>query len=544
MQDAYFTKQYNIAQNTKDTLSIKTAVSVFATVLMTILTLLGLPTAALSICSIILSVIMYGVCFHEFNDGIISVFKLKPSNDSFNAIALIFSVIEAFSLIFIKDVNSNFFSPVIFLSITISMIMKLVYIQEIINNLNLIKNNKTYIVDVSEISLTKRYIDQVCMVNPVVNFPDVIDTTYADDPSELKSKYFIPVVCIVVIIIALIALILKGTNVFFTSLCSLFAICASFTGEMTFVLPYMTTQKKLRKLGSVLLGYHSVNSLKNISTLIVQDSDLFPKELTQIIKLRFKKKEYVAKSIEYTAALLIETNSPLKDTFLEILDCSTDKLPAVDKWRSLKNYGIAAIMNGDTVLLGNRSLLLSYDIPPLSQEQEATLLTMNRNILYCSINGEIGAIILVQYVDDPIMKKAAEHVGGDFTIIVETNDCNITENMVQKRYDLSSTKIIVPDNDETILLEAMRKRLKSEVKLPVMISTKNAIGILESVKQAKSLSDVIDVSILTKQASIILGIILTTVALFTVPGLVSAFWIFLFNLLWSIPIIFLSIFKK
>ncbi|MDF2686154.1 MAG: hypothetical protein K0S55_1335, partial [Clostridia bacterium] len=414
MQDVFFTKQYNIAQNTKDTLSIKTAVSAFATVLMTILTLLALPTAALSICSIILSGIIYGVCFHEFNDAIISIFKLKPSNDSFNSIALIFSVIRAFSLIFINNINSNFISPVIFLSITISMIMKLIFVQEIINNLNLIKNNKIYLVDVADINLTKRYINQVCMVNPVVNFPNIIDTTYANDPSEDKSKHFIPIICIFIFIISLIIFIFKGVNIFFTSVCTLFAICASFTGEMTFVLPYMTTQKKLRKLGSILLGYHSVNSLKDISTLIVQDNDLFPKELAQLIKLRFKRKEYVAKSVEYSAALFMVSNSPLKNTFLEILDCSVDKLPEVEKWRSLKNYGIAAIINEDSVLLGNRSLLLSYDIPPLTQEQEATLLTMNRNIIYCAINGEVAAIILAQYVDDPVMKKAAEHVGGDF----------------------------------------------------------------------------------------------------------------------------------
>jgi hypothetical protein len=542
--DAFFTKQYNIAQNTKDTLSIKTAVSAFATVLMTILTLLGLPAAALSICSIILSGILYGVFFHEFNDALVSVFKLKPSNDSFNSIALIFSVIRAVSLIFINNVNSNFISPVIFLSITISMIMKLVFVQEIINNLNFIKNNKIYLVDVADINLAKRYINQVCMVNPVVNFPNIIDTTYANDPSEEKSKLFVPAVCVFIFIISLIIFLFKGVNIFFTSLCTLFAICASFTGEMTFVLPYMTTQKKLRKLGSILLGYHSINSLKDISTLIIQDSDLFPKELAQLIKLRFKRKEYVAKSVEYSAALLIESNSPLKNTFLEILDCSVDKLPEVEKWRSLKNYGIAAIINGDSVLLGNRSLLLSYDIPPLTQEQEATLLTMNRNILYCAINGEIAAIILAQYVDDPVMKKAAEHVGGDFTIIVETNDCNITENMVQKRYDLSSTKIIVPDNDETLALETMRKKFKADESIPVMISTKNAIGTLESVKQAKDLFEVIDVSILTKQSSIILGIILTVIALFMVPNLLSAIWIFIFNLLWTIPIIFLSVFKK
>jgi len=133
-------------------------------------------------------------------------------------------------------------------------------------------------------------------------------------------------------------------------------------------------------------------------------------------------------------------------------------------------------------------------------------------------------------------------VGEDFNIIVETKDCSITETMVQKRYDLQTTKIIVPDADEVKLISDIRESISNGNNLPVMITTKNAIGILSSVKQAKNLMHIIDISILTKQASVGFGMVLTAIALLLTPTYVTGIWLFLFNLIWTIPIVFLALF--
>jgi len=170
------------------------------------------------------------------------------------------------------------------------------------------------------------------------------------------------------------------------------------------------------------------------------------------------------------------------------------------------------------------------------------MVTKNKNILYLAINGEIAAYILFTYNYDPAMKRAAENVGEDFNIIVETKDCSITETMVQKRYDLQTTKIIVPDADEVKLISDIRESISNGNNLPVMITTKNAIGILSSVKQAKNLMHIIDISILTKQASVGFGMVLTAIALLLTPTYVTGIWLFLFNLIWTIPIVFLALF--
>ena len=151
---------------------------------------------------------------------------------------------------------------------------------------------------------------------------------------------------------------------------------------------------------------------------------------------------------------------------------------------------------------------------------------------------------MFHYVRDPEIKRSAEHIGGDFNILVDTDDCNINEQMIKKQYDLPNTKIIVPDDEESDALYEMRHRVSEEPETPVMISTQKATGILASVKQAKNLSQTLEYSILTKHISIILGIVLTTAAIFLAPASISALWLFIYNILWMVPVLILSVGKR
>lgn len=542
MNEELFNEQYSAALSARDSTGVKTIVSAVAAVTLFILSMLGLPSIVCGITGLVFSIVIFVVCLSEFTDGIASVFRMQPSNDSLNSIAVVASAIHSLYLIIDVQQNGASVSWVIFFSVFCSMLMKFLYVNEITVNLNLINNDKMYEVSAERISLTKRYVEQVCMVNPLVNFPNVFETTCDGDPSENKSRLFVPIVAGAALVIAAVGAFLGGFGTFALSFAALMAIAASFTGEMSFVLPYIATQRRLRKLGSILFGYHSIDKLKEIETLIVTDDELFPPKRAEINKFRFKSKLYMTEAIEYTAALLVRSDSPLKKAFMKTVSCPVRRLPKVEEWRYMKNYGIAATIYGDDVLLGNRNLLLSYDISPLPRETEAALVTGNKNMLYLAINGEIAAYVLFTYNCDPAMKKAAESVGEDFSIIVETNDCTVTETMVQKRYDLQTTKIIVPDADEVKLISDIRESISSGNNLPVMITTKNAIGILSSVRQAKNLMSIIDLCILTKQLSVIFGLILTTVALFLAPSLVTGIWLFIFNILWTVPVIFLAVF--
>ena len=545
MRDNYFREQYNIAQASKDAFGVKTTVAAFAAVLTAVLAVLGLPPLVNGIAGLALSVLVFVFCAQEMGDGLLSIFYMRPSNDSLTSVALIATAIQSLVLIFTaEDQAFHTFAPAVFISVTISMLMKYFFICEIINNLNLIKNSKTFVVNTGDIDMHKRAIDRVCIVNPVVKFPNVVDTTYEGDPSEEKIRIFVPATCGAILIVSMIIGFISGFGAFASAFAALFAIASSFAAEMAFVLPYIAEQRRLRKLGSVLLGYHSIEAMRDVETLVVSDRDLFPAKKTKMERFRFRDKERMADAVEFTAAVLLESESPFAPTFVAETGCDIERLPAVDDWRYMKNYGVLAHIYGDEVLVGNRNMLLSYEIMPLPQETEAALTSTNRSMIYTVINGTLVSYTVFSYSCDPEMKRAAETVGEDFSIIATTNDCNITEIAIQKLYGLNNTKIVVPDADERSLINEVCEHIEETDALPDMITTKNAIGILSSVRKAKKLASVVNMSVLIKIASIILGLVLTAIAFFidsTAPGPI---WTVLFNAIWSLPVLFLTLVRK
>ena len=540
MSDSY-SRQYRLAMESKDFLTVKTAVSFIAAVVAFIVSLLRLPQIAISVISIILIAIVYGVCFHELTDGIVSLFGKMPSNDSLCAVALIFSLARSVWLIFAESEFPGMVVWIVFLAIGVSMFMKLLYILQIVKNIEFIEENNTYSVEAADADLKKRLISKVFMVNPVISFPDVVSCSYEQDPAEKNNRIFVPVFIVCTITVSIIAFILGGADSFFLMLASVGACGASFTGEAAFILPYIVAQQRLRKLGSVLLGAESIDRLKDIDTLVVEDSDLFTDEYSGIVNIRFFKKSYVSKSLEYAAVLLDEIKSPIAPSVFDILECERESLPHVSFVKNIQNHGVYAKVNGEDVLLGNRNLLLSHNISPLSQEQEAAYMTMNRNLFYLAVRGELAAVLLVQYSANPALKQIAERIGQDFNLIVETRDCNINEYTVQTRYDLKKAHILVPEGEERKLLKKTREDLLRKKSNPVMITTKNAIGILTSVERAKKLSGIIGATVFLKTFSIILGAVLTAVAVFAVSQVVPVMWIFIYALIWLIPVIYLAL---
>jgi cation transport ATPase len=545
LKDSYFREQYGIAQTSKDAFLVKTAVAAFSAVLSAVLAATGIPPLINGIVGIVLSVAVFIFCAREMADGLVSVFRMHPSNDSFSSVALIAAAVHSFTLLFSSQTGApRIFTPVIFASVAISMLMKYLFICEIISNLNLIRANKTYVVNTGNIDLRKRLVDRICVVNPVVHFPNVVETTYSGDPSEEKIRLFVPAVCVAVFLVSVVIGIVSGFGAFAASFAALFAIASSFTSEMAFVFPYIAEQRRLRKLGSVLLGYHSIDAMRDVSTLVVSDKDLFPGKYTKMERFRFRDVERMADAVEFTAALLLAADTPFASTFASSTGCDISRLPEVDDWRYMKNYGILGHIYGDEVLIGNRNMLLSYEILPLPQETEASLTSTNRSILYTAINGVLVSYTVFSYAPDPEMKRAAETVGEDFAIIALTNDCNITETAVQKLYGLHNTKILIPDANEREIIDEASKTADEAEALPDMITTKNAIGILSSVRKAKKLASAVNMSVLIKTASIILGLLLTTVAFFINPALPGTLWVFLFNLIWTLPVIFITFVKK
>ncbi len=541
---SYFEQQYNSAVAARDKYLLKTGICLGIGGVFGLLTMLNLPRIALAILQLLFAALIWVSCNDEITGGLRSFLKLRPSTDSFNALGLIgLAGHSIYMLAANPPADEHFVGFVLYLSIAVSMGMKYLYVLQILKNLDLIRDKKTYALQVTDLSLSKKYIRQVCSANPVVDFPNVIRTSYDSDPTAKKSRSFVPLVTLGVIgVSVVVSLIHKGS--FLVALSALLCICACFSAEMSFVLPYVMMQIRLRKMGSILMGNYSVEHLKETDTLLVKDTDLFPPENNEILDLSIKNKGMAREAVTYTAALLKISESPLENAFLRTFPNLPERIPSVLQWRVIKNYGIVATVDIDNVLLGNRNLLLSHNVQPWSPDKEAMLTAAGVHLLYLVINGRIAATIVCRYREDPDLKKSAELLGGDFNLLVDTKDCNINESMIQRKYDLSHTKISVPDPDEAESVEETREELEDDQSPPVMLSTQNALGILESIRRAKKLYQTVQLCIAIQQCSVLGGLILTLAGLLIAPGNLSWVWVLAFNVIWALPVLAISLFKK
>ena len=116
--------------------------------------------------------------------------------------------------------------------------------------------------------------------------------------------------------------------------------------------------------------------------------------------------------------------------------------------------------------------------------------------------------------------------------------------MIQRKYDLSHTKISVPDPDEAESVVETREELEDDQSPPVMISTQNALGILESIRRGKQLYKTVQLCIAIQQLSILGGLLLTLAGLLIAPGQMSWVWPFAFHLIWALPVVAVSLFKN
>lgn len=541
---SFFEEQYNAVVGARDKLLLKTGICFGIAAVFGLLTFLGVPRLALAILELIFSAMIWAVCNKEMTDGIKSFLKLRPSTDSFNALGLVGLAAHSIYMMAAKTpFDEHFIAFVFYFSITLSMGMKVLYVLQIIKNLDLVRDKKTYALQVTDLSLSKKYIRQVCSANPVVDFPNVVRTSYDSDPTEKRNRGFIPWVTLAVILLSVVvSLIRKGA--FLVALPAFLSICACFSAEMSFVLPYILMQIRLRKLGSILMGNYSVEHLKDTDTLLVKDTDLFPPEKNEILNLNIQNKPLAKEAVLYISALMKLSESPLEDAFHRTFPGIPERLPTVLQWRVIKNYGIVATINVDNVLFGNRNLLMSHNVEPWSSEKEAMLTAAGVHLMYLVINGRIAATMICRYGEDGDLKKSAELLGGDFNLLVDTKDCNINENMVQRKYDLARTKISVPDPDEAESVVETREELEEDQSPPVMLSTQNALGILESIRRAKNLHRSVNLCIAVQQISVLGGILLTLAALLIAPGQMSWVWPFAFNLIWALPVLAIALFKK
>ena len=248
-------------------------------------------------------------------------------------------------------------------------------------------------------------------------------------------------------------------------------------------------------------------------------------------------------TIRYIDRILKEIDSPAKHVF-EGLEALENEIPlSVEEVKYVKDQGVRAIINEDKVFFGSRNLLLANNIEPYSQEKEASLLEDDSVMLYLAVNGELSAAILFEYRYNEELKEKFDEI-PELEFIIKTRDVAIDQTLMKKDFGIKKSKIFVTGEEEFEFFEDYEKKLRSGNAKVAMITTSGASELPRMVLLAKDMADVFRFTIRSKHVGICLGILCCFAALLLSPASLNMGWLLLYNLIWLLPIIILSSYRR
>ena len=209
----------------------------------------------------------------------------------------------------------------------------------------------------------------------------------------------------------------KDAGTAFTALAGVLCLGAPLAGTLISAMPMRLMQRSAAQIGAVIPGWKDIRLLGRVNVLQVTAQDLFPKGCITLRGIKPVRKEDIELAIIYSASMLADVNTPLKDIFLG--------------------------MTGDT-----------YDIQLPSMEYERRHTVNQRRVIYLAVSGKLFSMFQVAYQSDPDTAAVLDSLRrAGLSLIVDCDDFNCDEALLQTAYNLPVGTVKVLSGKEHKALE-------------------------------------------------------------------------------------------
>src|SRR5699024_4414492 len=97
--------------------------------------------------------------------------------------------------------------------------------------------------------------------------------------------------------------------------------------------------------------------------------------------------------------------------------------------------GIVGQVDGKTVYIGSRALLINHHIEVPAREEESQFTAGNKSVIYIAVGGSIAALLVLTYTADRRRKNELQRLeDSGVSILVRTTDPNVTGALVSRLF--------------------------------------------------------------------------------------------------------------
>lgn len=513
---------------------------------------------------IILTLIFLGAsiaaCYRTIGNGLKALMTFNANSDSGVAAAAVGAVVQTVAALFftqgIVDGSQHLYAAVLTAVLFVNTIGKLTMLRRIHSNFRFITSREQkYAVNMYDDHNTALQMTRdVVAEQPLVAYQcktgflkRFLELSYQPDPAETSSQMIAPIGLISSLLLCVVSmLVTKSVPSAIGALSAALIASVAVTNMLAVNLPMSRLAKVARRAGAMLVGYEAVYEFGDTNAIMVDAGDLFPAGTVVLNGIKtYGPRGQIEEAILAASALVSKVGGPLEGVFAQVIDENGEGLPQVEKAVYEDEQGIRGHVEGKRIFIGNRDLLLQHKIEPPARSDETEYAAANRQIFYIAVDSHVAAMLVVTYAADRRRKNELQRMeDSGISLVVRSTDSNVTSQLISRLFGIDANYVrILPGN----LAEEYRQLVQAETpRSDAVLATKGRIESMISVVSA-CIRNKRGVSLIValQTAAAVLGFILVAfLACFGAIGRLSAFGLFLFELMWLLLIILIPKLRK
>lgn len=263
------------------------------------------------------------------------------------------------------------------------------------------------------------------------------------------------------ILVALISYVQsKEVYLAVSALAATLCVAAPLSSTILAAIPSVILQKSTSKVGAVIPGWSAIEDLGEVNVVMIEAKDIFPSSSVSLNGIKTFGKTRIDTALLYAASLAIQRIDTMKEIFMSVIQNKSDMLFDVESVVFEPGRGYTAWMNNTRVMLGTRDMLKRHGVEPPSIEVEMSNIPDDCLPMYLAISGKLAAMFVVKYrADDEVVETLEGLVKSGISMLVTSNDMNITGNIIEIIYDLPPDTVKVLGERELSVLEPLTEYL-------------------------------------------------------------------------------------
>ncbi len=510
--------------------------------------------------SLVLLVVSTGISYSTVGRGLKGLFAAKANGDSGVAVAAVAAIVQALSAVFfrsrIAEGGMYLYAPVVSALLFLNAAGNLTMLRRIHSNFRFVtsREQKYAVRTFDDYNTSLKMVKDRVAEKPLVAYQcktgflkRFLDLSYAPDPSETSSQLLAPLGLISSLVLCIACLLItKDVPMSISSLAAACCACVAAGNMLTINLPVSNLCKTARRAGGMLVGHKAVETFGDVNAVIADAEELFPTGTVVLSGIKPLGSPVMAEdAILCATALVKEAGGPLLGVFEQVMNDVEDTLPGVERYSYESGLGIVGRVEGHTVYIGNRNLLMTHRIEAPARETEVQYTSGGKDLLYIALDSEAAAMLVLSYSADRRKKNELQRMeDSGISVLVRTTDPNVTVNMVSKLFGVDTASVGILDGQ---LGETARQLLTSEPpRADAVAATKGRMESMMSiiaacVEQKRTTGMLVAI----QSAAVILGFVLVAfMACFGEIRRVSALLLFLFQAFWMVVLLVLPKFRR